>query len=651
MKQVTLAIVAVFFFLISLPAQPRADSLKKLIQAEHNSSAKVDLILQLCEIYRAANPDSSLAYAQKAISMLKNEKDTERLPKAELFVAIYYNIMGKPDTALALLQRNIPLLQNKPAQQPVLGQYYSTIGVCYMKMDEKKKALDHFYIAMKTAEQCNDYMTQLRAYVNIGWGMMELNQFEQAIPYFRKGIALISEKKLPQNYYGVIYNNMAASFGSINKPDSTYKYARMAIEKAKEQHDIAAHANGLFILGTYQQKMGKLQDALQSFLEAQPLRQQVGEPFFIVSDQAELSTLYSKLGRTKEGIAIGMQALETAKANNISAKLPMIYTALAANYEAEKDFEKAADIYKKISDLKDSMYADANPKALAEMRTKYETEKQEWIIQQQQNKIVRQNFVFLGIAGLALMIGLLTYSYYKRFKLKKEAQLQAEIMNQQELATKAVIEAEEEERQRIARDLHDSIGQMMSAAKMNLSAFESETKFENNEQRQSFEKIIQLVDDSCKEVRQVSHNMMPNALLKNSLASAIRDFIDKMDKKSLEVHLYTEGLDERLDSNTETVFYRIIQECVNNVIRHSGASTLDISVIRDKDGISATIEDNGKGFDTTDKEKFEGIGLKNILTRVEYLKGNVEFDSAPGRGTAVSLHVPLNAKPLTNQKQ
>jgi signal transduction histidine kinase len=135
--------------------------------------------------------------------------------------------------------------------------------------------------------------------------------------------------------------------------------------------------------------------------------------------------------------------------------------------------------------------------------------------------------------------------------------------------------------------------------------------------------------------------MMPNALLKNNLGVAIRDFTDKMDKKSLEVHLYTEGLDQRLDSNAEPILYRVIQECVNNVIKHAGATTLDISIIRDKDGISATIEDNGKGFDITDKTKFEGIGLKNIFTRIEFLKGTVEFDSAPGRGTAVSLHISL----------
>lgn len=134
---------------------------------------------------------------------------------------------------------------------------------------------------------------------------------------------------------------------------------------------------------------------------------------------------------------------------------------------------------------------------------------------------------------------------------------------------------------------------------------------------------------------------MPNALLKAGLASAIKEFIDKIDSRLLKINLHTEGLNERLESNVETVLYRVIQECVNNVIKHSGASTLDISLIKDSDGISATIEDNGKGFNTKSKEKFEGIGLKNITSRVEFLKGTIDFDSSPGNGTLVAIHVPV----------
>jgi signal transduction histidine kinase len=241
-----------------------------------------------------------------------------------------------------------------------------------------------------------------------------------------------------------------------------------------------------------------------------------------------------------------------------------------------------------------------------------------------------------------LLLGsLLGYSNYRRYKLKQQAHLQAEIMKQQDNATKAVIEAEEKERKRIAGELHDGVGQMMSAAKMNLSAMKSNLAFASADQKNNFEKIESLIDESCLEVRTVSHNMMPNALLKEGLAAAVRTFIDKIDKHVIKINLYTEGLNERIDSNIETVLYRVVQECVNNVIKHANASLLDISLIKDDDGISVTIEDDGKGFDTSGIAEFEGIGLKNIKSRIDFLKGTIEWNSAPGSGTLVAMHIPV----------
>lgn len=277
---------------------------------------------------------------------------------------------------------------------------------------------------------------------------------------------------------------------------------------------------------------------------------------------------------------------------------------------------------------------------LVELTNKYESYKQAQQIQQQRNRIRFQNYLIIGISGIVLLGGLLAYSQYRRNKLRQESKMKTELMRQQELAVKAVLEAEENERQRIARDLHDGIGQMMSAAKMNLSAFESQIHFTSEEQKQSLQKVISLVDESCKEIRTVSHIMMPNALLKNNLATAIREFTDKLSNKDLHTTVYTEGLDERLDASIETVLYRVVQECVHNSIRHSGATRLDISLIRDAEGIRGTIEDNGKGFDPKSTDS-RGIGLKNIITRIDYLKGTVDFDSAVGRGTVVSIYIPL----------
>jgi signal transduction histidine kinase len=117
--------------------------------------------------------------------------------------------------------------------------------------------------------------------------------------------------------------------------------------------------------------------------------------------------------------------------------------------------------------------------------------------------------------------------------------------------------------------------------------------------------------------------------------------LEKIDRRVISISLHAEGLNEKIDANIETVLYRVIQECVNNVIKHAGANRLDITLMRDSDGINAVIEDNGHGFNTNDITAFEGIGIKNIQSRIAYLKGTVEWDSKPGMGTAVSIYVPF----------
>lgn len=167
------------------------------------------------------------------------------------------------------------------------------------------------------------------------------------------------------------------------------------------------------------------------------------------------------------------------------------------------------------------------------------------------------------------------------------------LLQQQTAVTKAMMEAEEAERQPIARDLHDGVGQMMSVVKMNLYALEHAISFTSETERVSFHHTMQLVDDSCKKVRSVSHNMMDaQCIVKKGLASALREFIDKLDQSKLQIHLYTEGLDQKLDSQIEIVLYRFIKECINNVIKQSKATAVDISIIRDKEELTAIIEDN-----------------------------------------------------------
>ncbi|RZM15149.1 MAG: sensor histidine kinase, partial [Pedobacter sp.] len=242
--------------------------------------------------------------------------------------------------------------------------------------------------------------------------------------------------------------------------------------------------------------------------------------------------------------------------------------------------------------------------------------------------------VVLSLLILAVLFGLLLYN---RYKLKQQ---QKQNLAQQQAAS-AVMSAETNERNRIANELHDGLGQLFSAVKLNLSGISEQLSFKDSHSQEVFYKTMDMVDESCKEVRLISHQMAPNVLLRSGLAAAVRDFISKIDGRRLKINLDTFGLQERLEQNVEAVLYRVIQESVNNVIKHSGASSLDIQLSKDEDGINAMIEDNGKGFDILDISQSNGIGLKNIKSRVDFLRGNVDFSSRPGQGTLIAIHIPI----------
>jgi signal transduction histidine kinase len=316
------------------------------------------------------------------------------------------------------------------------------------------------------------------------------------------------------------------------------------------------------------------------------------------------------------------------------------YNLIAQSYAALKQFDKAYEYKQLHQNLKDSLFNLKKSEQIADMQTKYDTDKKEQQIKIQALEITKRNTYLIVSVLIFLALLVVLYLIYNRYKLNQSNRLQLEIIKQQDLASRAIIEAEENERKRIAGDLHDGIGQLFSAVKMNLSGLSDRITMQDDDTKLLYDKTIAMVDESCTEVRSISHNMMPNVLLKYGLSTAIKDFISKIDSRKLKVYLELEGINVSLDSSVETVLYRVIQESVNNVIKHSNASRLDIQINKDEEGISVSIEDNGKGFDTTNAEKFEGIGLKNIITRVQLIKGFVEWDSSPDNGTLVSIFIP-----------
>jgi two-component system NarL family sensor kinase len=245
------------------------------------------------------------------------------------------------------------------------------------------------------------------------------------------------------------------------------------------------------------------------------------------------------------------------------------------------------------------------------------------------------------VCSVLIILTAIGVLYYHFYRLKQQTLVQADIIRQQELATKRIIAAEENERRRIAADLQDGVGQLLSTTRMNLDTLLERLMISNADNSELATKTMSMIDEGCKEVRAIAHQMMPGVLLKTGLVAALRDFVNKLESPKLRIVLETSGWDNRINNNIEIVLYRIIQETVNNVIKHAAASQLDIQLTIEDDEVSVTIEDNGKGFNSTNYDKLEGIGLKNIITRVEYLKGTVDISSLPGKGTLVAILIPL----------
>jgi two-component system NarL family sensor kinase len=176
---------------------------------------------------------------------------------------------------------------------------------------------------------------------------------------------------------------------------------------------------------------------------------------------------------------------------------------------------------------------------------------------------------------------------------------------------------------------------------MNLNGLFDRLKIDKEEDRFLAEKTMALVDESCKEVRVISHKMMPNFLLKSGIAADIKCFIEKIDENTLKISFESIGFKDQLEFNEEVVLYRVIQELINNVIKHAQANELSIFLQKTKQTIRVQIADNGIGFDYETAKQKDGLGLKNILLRIEYLKGTVNFASNQPSGTKVSIEIPV----------
>jgi two-component system NarL family sensor kinase len=624
------------------------DSLLNKLKTSNNDTNKVNLLNTIASEYFNQDPEKASEYTSEAIVLSDKLKFNLGKAKALNSLGILIQKKGNYDSAIVLQNQALNLYQQINNQKGI-AKCYSDICIAHWKKADFSKALDYELKSLKTYENINDEKGIAFCYNMIGIIYKDLKKPEEAIKYYLQS-AKIKKNIADEKGLASTYNNIGNVYKDKLNEDSSYKYYNLALLLHDKNSNLSGKSMVLANIGSLKFKLGKYQDALNYYLLGLDVEKQLADSNSIATSYINIGNTYTTLKQyvnARKYISDGLTILQKI---NDQEGVMSAYEMLAFLYQEERNFEEALNYYQKFISVRDSIMGNQEKEIIAEIQTKYEVEKKDLELaknkaelEAKEKQTYFQKIIIISIILLLILIITSSFLYIRKKQTEQKAKLNEEISKQKEIRTKAILDAEEKERRRIAQDLHDGVGQLLSAAKINLSQLESKINIETEEQKTTIQNALSLVDDSVKEVRTVSHNMMPNTLLKLGLASAVREFITKLgNAPSLKVDLEIVGLDSRLDNQTETVMYRVIQEIVNNIIKHAKASHISLQLIKHDDELNVMIEDNGIGFDSSDIDNFEGIGIKGIFTRIEFLGGSVHFDSTEGRGTTVIIDIPLN---------
>jgi signal transduction histidine kinase len=616
------------------------DSLKQVL-VNASGKERVNTLIEICNDFRGRDVDSAMKYGQLAFQIASKNGwiKEELLARAAIGTTLNtssHHLKAKLQYDTVLMKsEQIGDAETKAMALAGMAAYENVKG-------NSEEALRHYFESLKLFESVGNKRHIARVFVGIGMLYQTMGQLSNAEKYLNKALETNRQAKDGEERTNLrALHTLANIKGMTGNYEAAIQLDSVGLQRSRASGNEYYASTFYDNIANCKMYSGNYAEAETYFRKCLLIDSSFGSKKQMADTYLNLGTLFLMQKKYATAINHLHHSINISRNSGFRDGLATAYLMISDVYRASGNSDSAYIYLNSSHQLKDSLMNEGTLEKIAELETSYQTEKKEQQIKLKNSEIRNKNYLIAGISGISLLSLFVLLGIYRRKQIKNKLALQAETMRQQEVATRAIIEAEETERKRIAAELHDGVGQMMSAARMNMSVFESDLQFKDERQKNSFENMLNLVDESCREIRNVSHQMMPLAIQKQGLKQALQTFIDKINRQIIHIDLHTENLNERMDSDTESLLYRIIQECVNNTLKHAEASRLDISVIRDAEGISATIEDNGKGFDINNLK--DGIGLKNIRTRVAYLKGTVEIDSSIGNGTLVAIHVPLTS--------
>ncbi len=603
--------------------------------------AKVKLLLKVAEEIENNEPARSAEYARQAIVLSDKLHDSISWYKANVILAQSYYIRGSFDSSMQVFRSLLPIVKTWK-DSTYRAMVNMNIGIAYREFGDFENALSYCLEARNAVESSGDELLKAKMDDALQVVYHYRSEYDKAIVYGERVIN-VARKQGDFDIRSRAFINLAVNYIGKKNFEKGEQLLNEALPLAVQKGDKRIESVIIFNLADLALKSRDKVKLKRYCKESLRLSKEIGSKdgealglramaiSFLIDKNIDSAEVYAK------------QAYHLDTLNKFrNEELPAIM--LLSNIAFYKeDVIKGLDLTDTLNARIESVIAQIVSDRSADLEKKYETAKKDHQILLQQTKIKQQamwNYLLIGSALSILLLSVLSYRNY-RHRQRLQQQRIVELETEKQLAaTEAVLKGEEQERTRLAKDLHDGLGGMLSGIKYTLNTMKGNLVM-TPENALAFERSLDMLDSSIREMRRVAHNMMPEALVKFGLDTALKDFCNDVNQSgALQVTYQSIGLEgKEMDQTKSITIYRIVQELLNNILKHAGASHALVQVSSDENQITVTVEDDGKGFDSGVLKQSKGIGWSNIQHRVDFLKGRWDVDSSPGKGTSVHIEI------------
>lgn len=646
------------------------DSLMHLLKSQTGNESGYTMLRVSDYWMRLNNGSDSIAvpYAQKAYSIFQKSGNGFGMAWAKFEEGSAYVDLNKLDSALTILSaaKEIPISDTVKRKNELLGTIWNQISTVYDRQADFERSTDiAIHKALPYFEAVRNQSRINAVYSGVACTFLNLNEYGKAIFYFKKELLDNSFAK-EETFYATDFSRLAYCLTKVNRPAEAKPYFDSAYTILKLSPPSYPWIKYYVFKGYWERQNARYKEAAQDYEQALRTGYKINSP----KDVADVLFFKYDLLYVQKKYA---EAKQTAYAINnfyITTRDTIAYNKLSI-YKMLWEIEKAIGNYKislnwleKYSTLADTVNKREQSVKINKLVAGFQSEKKEKEILSLENKAKQQRLtinsnrlIMVALAGglmisfLLLLVALITIRNKKKLteqkeKLHRQALLQQE-SEQQLRISNAVLEGEEKERSRLSQELHDGLGGAITGIKLQLQGLNDE----NTEENPVVNNVIGQLTDAGNELRRIAHNMMPENLVRFGLDSALKDLCKRNSTPQTVIHYYSRNITPNIPANEQLMVYRIIQELLNNALKHAFASEILVECFQEEDHLYLIVEDNGIGHDKLLPGFSKGIGLKNIYNRIKFLHGDMQIDSNKDMGTSFRINVKVHAKNIAVKKE